>query len=61
MPFQATFQFVNLGGKFALGGKMLTKSGVNGDPTLATREKGELVLTAMAQDIVDFLEEFAKL
>ena len=47
--------------KFALGGKMLTKSGVNGDPTLATAEKGELVLAAMAQDIIDFLEEFAKL
>jgi creatinine amidohydrolase len=47
--------------KFALGGKMLTKSGVNGDPTLATVEKGEQVLAAMAQDIISFLEEFARL
>ncbi|HEX5688361.1 MAG TPA: hypothetical protein VFX76_00065, partial [Roseiflexaceae bacterium] len=45
--------------KFTLGGKMLTASGVNGDPTLATAAKGEQVLAAMAQDIIDFVGEFA--
>lgn len=47
--------------KFALGGKMLTRSGVNGDPTLATAAKGERVLAAMAQDIIDFVRDFARL
>ena len=47
--------------KFALGGKMLTPSGVNGDPTLATAVKGEQVLAAMAQDIIAFLRDFATL
>src|SRR5215211_3207675 len=47
--------------KFSLGGKMLTSSGINGDATLATAAKGELMLAAMAQDIVDFLEAFAAL
>ena len=47
--------------KFSLGGKMLTSSGINGDATLATAAKGELILAAMAQDIIDFLEAFAAL
>jgi creatinine amidohydrolase len=47
--------------KFALGGKMLTRSGVNGDPTLATAAKGEQVLAAMAQDVITFLHDFATL
>jgi creatinine amidohydrolase len=47
--------------KFALGGKMLTHSGVNGDSTLATAAKGEQVLAAMAQDIIVFLRDFAAL
>ncbi len=45
--------------KVYVAGKMTTKHGVNGDPTLAKREKGERLLAAMAQDIVDFLNEFA--
>ncbi len=48
-------------GKVALPGKMTTPHGVNGDATLATREKGEKMLSAMTQDIIDFLVEFAKL
>jgi creatinine amidohydrolase len=47
--------------KFTLGGKMLTHSGVNGDPTLATDEKGERVLAAMTQDILTFLRDFTEL
>lgn len=46
--------------KVSVGGKMTTPSGVNGDATLATAEKGEKVLAAMAQDIVTFLEHFAR-
>ncbi len=41
--------------KFSLGGKMMTSSGISGDATLATAAKGELMLAAMVQDIVDFL------
>jgi creatinine amidohydrolase len=44
---------------FVMGGKMRTASGVNGDPTLATPGKGERMLAAMTQEIVDFLAEFA--
>jgi creatinine amidohydrolase/Fe(II)-dependent formamide hydrolase-like protein len=40
---------------------MITSSGINGDARLATAAKGELMLAAMAQDIVDFLEVFAAL
>ena len=47
--------------KFSLGGKMMTSSGISGDATLATAAKGELMLAAMVQDIVDFLEAFAAL
>jgi creatinine amidohydrolase len=47
--------------KFSLGGKMITSSGINGDAILATAAKGELMLAAMAQDIVDFLEALAAL
>lgn len=47
--------------KIALGGKMTTKSGINGDATLATPEKGERMLAAMAQDITGFLTEFARM
>ncbi len=46
--------------KIALAGKMTTKSGVNGDPTLATPEKGARLLAAMAQDILTFLEFFGQ-
>jgi creatinine amidohydrolase len=42
-----------------MGGKMRTESGVNGDATLARPAKGETMLAAMTQEIVDFLNEFA--
>lgn len=47
--------------KVAIGGKMTTQSGINGDATLATAEKGEKVLAAMAQDIIAFLEHWGEL
>ncbi|MBN1965269.1 MAG: creatininase family protein, partial [Anaerolineae bacterium] len=47
--------------KVHVGGKMDTTHGINGDATLATREKGELSLAAMAQDIITFVEHFAAL
>lgn len=47
--------------KIAIGGKMETANGINGDSTLATPEKGEIILSAMADDIVNFVEEFAKM
>ena len=47
--------------KIHVGGKMRTKSGINGDATLATREKGEKALAAMAQDIITFVEHFIDL
>lgn len=45
--------------KVAVAGRMTTRTGVNGDPTLATREKGEQLLSAMTRDILAFLESFA--
>jgi creatinine amidohydrolase len=47
--------------KIYVAGKMTTKSGINGDATFARREKGEKLIPAMAQDIIVFLNEFAKL
>jgi creatinine amidohydrolase len=47
--------------KFAVAGKMTTQSGINGDSTLATREKGEKILAAMTDDLVTFLAEFAQI
>lgn len=47
--------------KFTIGGKMNTKSGINGDATLATAEKGFKSLEAMARDIIVFAEQFAAL
>ena len=46
--------------KVAVSGKMDSPHGTNGDPTLATAEKGKKILDAMAQDIVNFVESFAK-
>jgi creatinine amidohydrolase len=46
--------------KVYVAGKMTTPHGVNGDPTLANREKGEKMLAAMADDLVKFLNDFAK-
>lgn len=45
--------------KFTVSGKMTTQSGINGDATLATAEKGEQSLAAMAQDIITFITHFA--
>jgi creatinine amidohydrolase len=45
--------------KIAVGGKLTTPHGVNGDATLATVEKGKVALDAMAQDVINFLEHFA--
>lgn len=45
--------------KVHVGGKMRTEHGINGDATLATQEKGEIALAAMAADVVRFLENFA--
>lgn len=47
--------------KFTVGGKMTTRSGINGDATLATAVKGEESLAAMAQDIITFVNHFAEL
>ncbi len=47
--------------KVYLAGKMTTAHGVNGDPTLATPEKGERMLAAMAQDIIAFVNDFAQM
>ncbi len=38
--------------------KMTTPHGINGNSTLATSEKGEKIINAMADDIVAFLEAF---
>ena len=45
--------------KVFVAGKMTTPHGVNGDPTLATRVKGEKMLAAMADDLIRFLNDFA--
>ncbi|MAU08271.1 MAG: hypothetical protein CL607_00500 [Anaerolineaceae bacterium] len=44
--------------KLHVGGKMRTKSGINGNATLATVEKGEKALAAKAQDIIYFAQNF---
>lgn len=40
--------------------QMLTRSGVIGDPTLATPEKGQRILAAATGRLVEFLEEFRR-
>jgi creatinine amidohydrolase len=40
--------------------QMLTRSGVIGDPTLATPEKGQRILAAAIERLVEFLEEFRR-
>lgn len=47
--------------KVHLGGKMVSKSGIHGNATLATAEKGEQLLQAMTQDIITFLTYFSQL
>lgn len=39
---------------------MVTKSGVDGNPTLATGEKGKILLDDMVSDLVRFIENFRK-
>jgi creatinine amidohydrolase len=41
--------------------QMLTQSGVIGDATIATREKGERILSAAIDRLVEFLEEFKRI
>ena len=40
---------------------MLTRSGVIGDATVATREKGERIVSAAVDRLVEFLEEFKRI
>jgi creatinine amidohydrolase len=47
--------------KVVMGGKMDTSSGIHGDATLATAEKGTLALDAMTRDILLFLESFQQM
>ena len=37
---------------------MNTLNGINGNSTLATKEKGEKILQAMVDSICDFLKEY---
>ncbi len=46
--------------KVYVAGRMTTPHGINGNATLATRDKGEKLLAAMAQDLITFCNEFAK-
>lgn len=46
--------------KITLRSRMTTISGINGDPTRATAEKGRKILDAMGRDIVDFLTSFTR-
>ncbi|MEI6875104.1 MAG: creatininase family protein [Spirochaetota bacterium] len=45
--------------KITLKSKMGSVSGINGDPSRASADKGRRILDAMASDIVTFLESFA--
>jgi len=38
----------------------MSKTGVIGDPTLATKEKGELIFNAIVEGLADFIREFRK-
>lgn len=40
---------------------MATSHGLNGNATLATAEKGKVILEAMVDGVVEFLESFEKL
>lgn len=41
-----------------VGHHMVTKSGVNGNPLLATKEKGQILIDDMVEDLVAFIEGF---
>jgi creatinine amidohydrolase len=43
-----------------LKGPMVSTSGINGEPLLATPEKGRVILDAMANDVFRFLQTFLK-
>jgi creatinine amidohydrolase/Fe(II)-dependent formamide hydrolase-like protein len=45
--------------KITLKSKMGGASGINGDPSRASAEKGRKILDAMARDIVTFVRSFA--
>ena len=47
--------------KISMGRKVTTESGVHGNATLATVEKGNKILTAQAADIIYFIEHFQSL
>lgn len=46
--------------KIHMSSRMLSKSGIHGNATLATAEKGEKLLQGMTQDILEFLEHFSR-
>lgn len=50
--------FANGAQKVFVPKKMTTPHGINGNSTLATKEKGEQIIDAMADDVVTFLEAF---
>ena len=47
--------------KVFVGNKMNARSGINGDATLASSEKGSNVLSAMTQDVLHFLKYYEEL
>ncbi len=47
--------------KISMSGKMATPHGINGNATLASAEKGKVILEAMVDGVVEFLESFEKL
>lgn len=47
--------------KISMSGKMATPHGINGNATLATAEKGKVILEARWTGVVEFLESFEKL
>lgn len=57
-----------LTGDLAVGGAVstsfdfaeITDEGVAGDPTLATKEKGELLFNVITNSVAEFIEEFYK-
>ena len=46
--------------KITMKSGMNTKNGANGDPTLATKEKGKIILQAMVDDLLTFLTGFSR-
>jgi len=46
--------------KISMGGKMITSTGINGNATLASAEKGNIALERIVKDIIRFIEYFEK-